>query len=63
MQLYEVVGTDDLEGLTFARCTTHEKAQKAKNLLEKEGFEGSLDIIQNNLPIDCIEIGGKLINV
>ena len=62
-KLFNVVGLDDLEGMTFAICTTYEKAQKAKELLEKEGFEDMLDIIQDEMPIDIIEIGGELINL
>ena len=61
--LYNVVGLDDLEGTTFARCTTLEKAKKAKELLEAEGFENLLDIVQDEMPVDVIEIGGKLIEL
>ena len=52
--IFEVVGIDDSEGVTFAICTTREKAQKVKELLEVLGFEYQL-IIQNN-PIDRIII-------
>lgn len=62
-RLFSVIGIDDLEGTTFARCTTYEKAQTAKELLETEGFEDILDIVQDELPIDVIEIGGKLIEL
>ena len=62
-RLFNVIGIDDLEGTTFARCTTYEKAQKVKELLEEEGFEDILDIVQDELPIDVIEIGGKLIKL
>lgn len=62
-KLFNVIGIDDLEGTTFARCTTYEKAQKVKELLEAEGFEYMLDIVQDELPIDIIEIGGKLIEL
>lgn len=60
--IFEVVGIDDLEGLTFAICTTREKAQKAKELLEELGFENLLEIIQSN-PIDKIIIRGELIEL
>ena len=63
MKLFNVVGIDDLEGTVFTRCTTYEKAQKAKELLEVEGFEDMLDIVQDKMPIDVIEIGGKLIEL
>jgi hypothetical protein len=63
MRLFNVIGLDDLEGTVFARCTTYEKAQKAKELLEAEGFEDMLDIVQDEMPIDAIEIGGKLIEL
>ena len=61
--LFNVVGIDDLEGMTFARCTTYEKAQYAKELLEEEGFEDMLDIVQDNLPVDAVKIGDRLIRL
>ena len=63
MRLFNVVGIDDLEGTTFSMCTTYEKAQKAKEILEAEGFEGLLDIVQDEIPIDVIEIGGEMIEL
>lgn len=63
IRLFNVVGMDDLEGTVFARCTTYRKAQKAKELLESEGFEDMLDIVQDEIPIDVIEIGGELIEI
>lgn len=63
IRLYNVIGTDDLEGTVFSRCTTLEKAKIAQNKLEHEGFEGVLDIIQDEIPIDTIEIDGKLIEL
>lgn len=62
-RLFNVVGIDDLEGTVFARCTTYEKAQKAKELVEAEGFEDILDIVQDEIPVDVIEIGGELIEL
>ena len=62
-RLFNVIGMDDFEGIVFARCTTYEKAQKAKVMLEAEGFEGVLDIVQDEMPIDVIEIDGELINL
>ena len=61
--LFNVVGMDDLEGTVFARCTTYEKAQRAMELIEAEGFEDMLDIVQDEMPVDVIEIGGKLIEL
>lgn len=63
MRLFNVVGMDDLEGTVFAICTTLAKAVIAKDKLEKEGFEGMLDIVQDEMPIDVIEIGGELIEL
>ena len=63
MRLFNVVGIDDLEGTVFARCTTLAKAVIAQDKLEKEGFEGLLDIVQDEIPIDVIEIGGELIEL
>lgn len=63
VKLFNVVGMDDLEGMTFARCSTYEKAKKAKELLENEGFEEVLDIVQDEMPVDVIEIGEKLVEL
>lgn len=63
MKLFNVIGLDDLEGMTFANCTTKEKAEKAKALLEKEGFEELLDIVEDGIPIDTIQIGDDLIEL
>ena len=62
-RLFNVVGMDDLEGTVFARCTTYDKAKRAMKLLEAEGFEDMLDIVQDEMPIDMIEIGGELIEL
>ena len=63
MGLFNVVGMDDLERTVFARCTTLAKAVIAQGKLEKEGFEGMLDIVQDEIPIDTIEIDGKIIEL
>lgn len=52
-----------LDGIVFARCTTYEKAQKAVELLGKEGFEDMVDILQEETKIDVIEIDGKMIEL
>lgn len=62
-KLFNVVGTDELEESTFARYTTREKAQKAKEIFEAEGFEDDLDIVQDAIAIDTIEINGKVIEL
>lgn len=62
-KLYNVIGLDDLEGTTFARCTTFAKAVIAREKLEKNGFEDMLDIVQDEIPIDTIELNGKLIKL
>ncbi len=63
MKLYNVVGLDDLEGVVLARCTTPQKAQKAKELCEEQGWEGMLEIVQDEIPIDTVELNGELINL
>ena len=63
IKLFSVIGIDDLEGCTFARCTTYDKAQKAKELLEEQGFEDMLEIFADVMPIDVIESGGKVIEL
>lgn len=62
-RLYNVIGIDDLEGSTFARCTTYEKAEKAKEILEAEGFKEMLDIVQDEIPVDVIEIDSQLLEL
>lgn len=64
MKLWNVIGIDDLEGLTFGRFTTQEKAIKAKEILEtKGGLEDAIDIVQDSIPIDFIEYDEKLIEI
>ena len=63
MRLFNVIGIDDLEGVVFARCTTFEKAQKAKELTEANGFEGMLDIVQDEIPVDVIEVDSQLLEL
>ena len=63
MEIYSVVGCDDLEGWTFACCTTREKAEKAVERLKEEGFEDKVEIVQEELPLDVIEIGDDLIQL
>lgn len=62
-KLFNVIGIDDLNEMVFARCTTFEKAQKAKRMLEAEGFEDMLEIVQDKLSIDVIEIDNKVIEL
>lgn len=62
-KLFNVIGIDDLDGMVFARCTTFEKAQKAKMLLEANGFEDMLDIVQDKLLIDVIEVDNRMIEL
>ena len=62
-RLYNVIGIDDLEGTTFTRCTTYEKAEKAKEILEAEGFKGMLDIVQDEIPVDVIEVDSQLLEL
>ena len=58
-----VYGMGECDGMVFARCTTYEKAQKAVELLEEEGFEDMVDILQEETKIDVIEIDGKMIEL
>ena len=62
-KLYNVVGIDDLEGVTFARCTTEAKAIKAMELLEANGFEDMVTVIQDHTSVDTIEIEGEIIEL
>lgn len=62
-KLFNVVGIDDLEGFVFARCTTYEKAVKAKECLENNEFENMIDIVQDEIPVDVIEIDSQLLEL
>lgn len=62
-KLFNVVGIDDLEGEVFARCTTYEKSVKAKDCLENNGFENMIDIVQDEIPVDVIEIDSQLLEL
>ena len=63
MTLYNVVGMDDLEDLTFARCTTMLKAERAKTMLEDEGFECMVRIVKDEIDVDTVEIDGQIIEL
>ena len=63
IRLYDVVGIDDLEGTVFAMCTTLEIGKVAKKKLENAGLEGPLDILQSEIPVDAIELDGKLVEL
>ena len=62
-RLYNVIGLDDLDGVTCARCTSLEKAEIVKSKLEEDGYEDMLDIVQDEIPVDVVEINGELIEV
>jgi hypothetical protein len=63
MLIWEVNGIDDLEGTCFAQCSTKEKAEKAMQILEENGFENMLEVRQSCLKLDQISIGGKPIKL
>lgn len=63
MQIWEVNGIDDLEGTCFAQCSTKEKAEKAMQILEENGFEDMLVVKQSSLQLDQLMIENKLIQL
>lgn len=63
MTLYNVVGIDDLEGLTFARCTTLKNANKAMMLLEDEGYEYMLRIEKDKIIVDEVVINNEVVDL
>jgi len=63
MQIWEVNGIDDLEGICFAQCSTKEKAEKAMRILEENGFEDMLVVKQSNLRLDQLLVEDKLIQL
>lgn len=60
-ELWEVKGVDDLEGVTFAVCTSEDKAVEAEKLLKAQGFE-DIKITKSNLNLDEIKIGEDTIS-
>lgn len=63
MQIWEVNGIDDLEGICFAQCSTKEKAEKAMRILEENGFEDMLVTKQSNLQLDQLLVEDELIQL
>lgn len=64
IKIYNVIGQDDLlDGVIFARCTTYEKAKKAKKLLEENEFKDKIDIVQDEIPLDIVEINEEIIEL
>lgn len=62
MKIWCVDGIDDLEGNTFAFCSSEKTATKAKELLENyAGLENMLEIKESNLELDMIMIKGEKI--
>lgn len=60
MYIYNVKGVDELEDVTFARCTTMENAIKASELAKKNGFV-EVKIDKDCIPIDTVCINNNLI--
>lgn len=63
IQIWEVNGIDDLEGICFTQCSTKEKAEKAMRILEENGFEDMLVVKQSNLKLDQLLVEDKLIQL
>lgn len=63
IQIWNVNGIDDLEGICFAQCSTKEKAEKAMRILEENGFEDMLVIKQSNLQLDQLLVEDELIQL
>lgn len=61
-EIYEVRGTNDLEGMTFAVCTSEDKAIEAEKLLKTQGFE-DIVVKRSNLNLDEIKIGENIISL
>lgn len=61
--LWEVIGIDDLDNMTFAQCSNKEKAIKARNILEENGFKGSVDVRKSCLELDVLMINGERIEL
>lgn len=61
--LYFVVGVDELENIIFAECTTHEKAKKAKEILDDEGYRDMIEIRRSNISIDTLIVNHKVVKL
>lgn len=59
--VWAVEGVDDLEGTIFVYCSSKETAEKAKSIVESNGFEDMVKITYSELPMDMIFSGGKMI--
>ena len=60
---YYVEGIDEMKGLTFAVCSTEDKAKHAQELLEDAGFVDCTEIVKSTLNIDQIVIDDKTIDL
>lgn len=49
--------------IVFAVCTSEEKANAAKEALEKRGYGAKLRVVVSNLFLDQIRIGEEIINL
>ena len=59
--VWVVEGVDDLEGTIFAYCRSKETAEKARSIVESNGFEDMVEITYSELQMDTIFSGGKMI--
>jgi len=60
-ELWEVRGINDLEGMTFAVCTSEDKAIEAEKLIKAQGFE-NIKTKRSELNLDEIKIGQDIIS-
>ena len=63
VETYCVRGIDEMDGLIFAKCSTKDKAEHAKKLLEDAGFVDCLEIMKSTLTLDKIVIDDKTIDL
>ena len=64
MKLYEITGCRDSEfnGMVFGHFTSRELAEKAYGLMPPEIAEETV-VVQSNLDVNTIEVGGEIIDV
>lgn len=63
IQIWEVNGTGEFDGICFAQCSTKKNALKAMHILEENGFEDMLEIKRNNLRLDQLVIGDEVVRL
>ena len=63
MEIWDVKWNDDEVDLVLATCTTEDKANTAKALLEKDVFLDEIEIIPRVKKFNQLIVGGELVKL